>query len=97
MSKKFLPTFKLWLDWLSVQGYVNHSSVLNAADFGVPQNRERIFVVSMLDSRWFFFPESIQLTKSVEDYLEDTVDDRYYKNQEAVDSIIAKLKEKLDG
>lgn len=100
VSKKFLPTFKLWLDWLSGQGYVNHPSVLNASDFGVAQNRERIFVVSMLDDRWFYFPDVIRLTKSVEDYLEDIVDDKYFKSQEAVDSFIAQLseedKKKLD-
>lgn len=94
VSKKFLPTFKLWLDWLSEQGYVNHSAVLNATDFGIPQNRERIFVVSVLDNRWFWFPEGSPTTKRVEDYLEEgPVDAKYYKDQEAVDAFIAQLSE----
>lgn len=100
VSKKFLPTYKLWLDWLSEQGYVNHAAVLNAKDYGVAQNRERVFVVSMLDDRWFRFPDPRPLTKSVEDYLEDEVDEKYYKSQEVVDAFIAQLsdedKQRLD-
>lgn len=100
VSKKFLPTFKLWLDWLSEQGYVNHAAVLNAKDYGVAQNRERVFVVSMLDDRWFRFPDPRPLTKSIEDYLEDEVDEKYYKSQEVVDAFIAQLsdedKQRLD-
>lgn len=100
VSKKFILTFRKWLDWLTEQGYTNHVAVLNANDYGVAQHRERVFVVSMLDDRWFRFPEPRPLTKSVEDYLEDEVDEKYYKSQEVVDAFIAQLsdedKQRLD-
>lgn len=48
-SEKFMPLFREWEMWLRGQGYTNYSAVLNAKDYGVPQNRERIFMVSIID------------------------------------------------
>lgn len=93
VSQKFLPTFRLWLDWLSGQGYVNFVEVLNAKDYGVPQNRERVFVVSMLENTWFNFPQPVELELRLKDLLEDKVAEKYYLSQDRVDKFIAELPE----
>lgn len=91
VSDKFLPTFKLWLSWLDGQGYTNFCQVLNAKDYGIPQNRERIFVVSIKDGGWFHFPQPIPLKLRLKDMLEDKVAEKYYLDQEKVDKFIAEL------
>ena len=48
VSKKFKPHFDEWLDYLESLGYTNYWKALNTKDYGVPQNRERVFVVSIL-------------------------------------------------
>lgn len=80
-SKKFSNQFKLVLDSLSDAGYYNYWKVLNAKEFGVPQNRERVFIVSIrkdLDKGFFTFPEGFPLQKQLKDILEDEVDEKYY-------------------
>lgn len=91
VSEKFLPGFRKWLDWLTQQGYVNFVEVLNAKDYGIPQNRERVFVVSMLENAWFNFPHPVPLEKKLVDMLEDDVDEKYYLAQDKVDKFIASL------
>ena len=60
-------------------GYTNYWQVLNAKDYGVPQNRKRVFVVSILNNLHpFTFPEKIELTKRLKDVLEEKVDEKYY-------------------
>ena len=49
VSKKFMPLFQVWLDYLESLGYKNFYKVLNAKDYGIPQNRERCFVISIRD------------------------------------------------
>ena len=56
VSAKFVDLFNLWQAELEKFGYVNYAKVLNSKDFGVPQNRDRIFVVSILDGDWYNFP-----------------------------------------
>jgi DNA (cytosine-5)-methyltransferase 1 len=91
VSDKFLPTFRLWLDWLAGQGYTNFCEVLNAKDYGIPQNRERIFVVSFLENTWYHFPQKVPLKLRLKDMLEDKVDEKYYLDQEKVDKFVAEL------
>lgn len=91
VSKKFLPTLNLWLEWLRDEGYTNFVQVLNAKDYGIPQNRERVFVVSILGGGEYTFPQPIPLEKTLKDMLEDKVDEKYYLNQEKVDKFISQL------
>ena len=93
VSEKFLPTFRLWLDWLTGEGYVNFVEVLNAKDYNVPQNRERVFVVSMLENTWYHFPQKQELKVKLKDILEEKVDEKYYLDQEKVDQFVAGLSE----
>lgn len=79
VGKKFRPQFYEWLRYLKSLGYTNYTQVLNAKDYGVPQNRERVFVVSILgDHKPYKFPKPIQLNKCIRDILEDEVDEKYY-------------------
>ena len=83
VGKKFKPQFDEWLDYLESLGYTNYWKVLNAKDYGVPQNRERVFVVSILgDHEPFEFPDKMALDKCIADILEDEVDEKYYLSEE---------------
>lgn len=91
VSGKFLPGFRAWSDWLTGEGYTNFVKVLNAKDYGIPQNRERIFVVSILGDAWFSFPQPMELKLRLKDLLEERVDEKYYLPQEKVDKFIEAL------
>ena len=68
VGKKFKPQFDEWLDYLESLGYTSYWKVLNAKNFGVPQNRERVFVVSILgEHEPYEFPKPIPLKKCVGD------------------------------
>ena len=80
-SKKFAVQFKIVLDSLKAAGYNNYWQVLNAKDYGIPQNRERVFIVSIrkdIDNGSFKFPEAFPLKLRLKDMLEDEVDEKYY-------------------
>ena len=84
-SEKFLPFFLKWQSWLSEQGYTNFAQVMNAKDYGVPQNRERLFMVSILGDAWFTFPDKQRLAKRLRDVLEDNVDEKYFLSDKLVE------------
>jgi DNA (cytosine-5)-methyltransferase 1 len=65
-------------------GYTNFAKVLNAKDYGVTQNRERIFMVSILGNASYHFPRPVELTGKVADILEDNVPEYYYVDDEKV-------------
>lgn len=89
VGKKHKPNFDKWLDWLESQGYTNYWQVLNAKDYGVPQNRERVFCVSILGEHIpYVFPEKQELTIRLKDILEDSVDEKYYLSEEKTKQLI---------
>ena len=93
VSDKFITLFLKWCKELESYGYVNYYQVLNSKDYGVPQSRERIFMVSILRTEddpdpYFEFPRPIPLKKCVEDILEDNVPEKYYMKQEVTDRYI---------
>lgn len=80
-SKKFDTQFKTVLKSLEEAGYNNYWKVLNAKDYGIPQNRERVFIVSIrkdIDRELFEFPKPYSLEKRLKDFLEPHVDEKYY-------------------
>ena len=86
--KKNLPGYEKWLEILNNLGYTNYSKVLNAKDYGVPQNRERVFCVSILDDdQGFEFPEKQVLETRLKDLLEDEVDEKFYLSEEQINRI----------
>lgn len=88
VGKKFKPYFEEWLKVLENLGYSNYWQVLNAKDYEIPQNRERVFCVSILNStKPFVFPEPIELPIKLKDLLESKVDERFYLSPEQVAKI----------
>ena len=70
VSDKFIHTFNKWIGFLTSLGYTSYWKVLNGCDYGIPQDRSRIFVVSILNpTKEFAFPKAKRLTTSTEDYM----------------------------
>ena len=88
VSQKFLPGFLKYCAYMEEQGYTTFQQVLNAKDYGIPQNRERIFVISILGDAWFNFPHPVELKLRLKDMLEDKVDEKYYLPQDKVNQFI---------
>lgn len=88
VGKEFKPNFDKFLCKLTSLGYNNYWQVLNSKDYGIPQNRERVFVVSIrkdIDKYGYVFPKKLKLTKVLKDILENTVDDKYYLSHKIVE------------
>lgn len=97
VGKKFKSDFDRWLDKLEQLGYNNYWQVLNAKDYGIPQNRERVFVVSIrkdVDTEGYVFPSPIKLEKRLKDMLEPYVEEKYYLSDEKVAKFSESLKDK---
>lgn len=97
VSKKFMPDFQRWLDKLEQLGYNNYWQILNAKDYGIPQNRERVFVVSIrkdVDTKGYKFPSPVPLEKRLKDMLEPCVDEKYYLSADKVEKLTSQIKEK---
>lgn len=90
VSKKFTPYLKEWIRFLEGQGYSNYTKVLNAKDFGVPQNRERVFMVSILGEVSFHFPKPFTLEKRLKYVLEKDVDESFYLSEKVVNTFLAR-------
>lgn len=78
LSQKHRHNFDAYQEAMEKLGYVNYYKVLNAKDYCVPQNRERVFTVSILGDGDFEFPEPTPLDKKLKDVLENKVDEKYY-------------------
>lgn len=90
VSSKFIDDFNEWQLELVKRGYTNFAKVLNSKDFGCPQNRERIFMVSILDDNAsYHFPEPFPLEKRLKDVLEEDVDEKYYLSKKLVDYVFS--------
>ena len=89
VQKKFSADFRRWREWLIKQGYTNYYAVLNAKDYGVPQNRERVFMVSFLGEHTpYSFPKPFELVRRLKHVLEDEVDEKYWLKQEQIQALI---------
>ena len=80
VGKRFTAEFKIVLDSLNDAGYKNYWAVLNAKDYGIPQHRERVFIISIRNDidHGFHFPEKYELKLRLKDLLEDSVDEKYF-------------------
>ena len=79
-----IKDFAKWLGKLESLGYKCYWKVLNAKDFGIPQNRERCFMISILGDYFYGFPQTIPLTYKLVDILETKVDEKFYLSQKAI-------------
>ena len=90
-SEKFLPGYKKWVHYLYEQGYTSFAQVIDSSKMGIPQHRERIFVVSILGEAWYSFPQPQELKLKLKDMLEDKVDEKYYLDDKKVAEFIGTL------
>lgn len=92
-SQRFKIQFDSILNDIKELGYTNYWKVLNAKDYGVPQNRERVFIVSIrndIDKNSFIFPSPVELKLKLKDVLEDKVDERFYLTESGIGRLIKK-------
>lgn len=86
VGKKFREQFDEWCKYLEELGYTNYHNnykCLNAKDFGIAQNRERIFMWSVLgEHKEYEFPKGEKLTKKLKDFLDKDVEEKYYLSEE---------------
>lgn len=89
VSKKFKADFDKWLDFLAELGYTNYWKVLNAKDYGIPQNRERVFCVSIRgEHKPFVFPKPKELTIRLRDMIDEMVEEKFYLKENTIRSIL---------
>lgn len=100
-SKRFEKEFKSILEDIKKLGYTNYWQVLNAKDYGIPQNRERVFIISIrndVDNNKFQFPQKQDLKLKLKDILEEQVEEKYYLSENAIGKLIeinnSEIKEK---
>lgn len=93
VGKKFKNDFLAWCRTLEELGYKNEWQVLSAADYGVPQKRERVFCVSVRADlgQDFSFPEPVELSKRLIDVLEplEEIDERYFLSDRSIESFVS--------
>lgn len=90
-STKNMTDFQSWLDFLEKKGYKTYWKDLNAYEYGIPQSRKRCIAVSILGNYEYEFPQTVSLSKVMKDYLEDSVDDKYYVVSDKAKTLIDKL------
>ena len=90
LSKKHKHNFDNYIETMNILGYNSYYQVLNAKDYGIPQNRERVYTISIrkdIDNGNFKFPEKEALKIRLKDILEDEVDEKYYLSDDKVSKI----------
>ena len=90
-SKRFKKEFASILKDIEEAGYNNYWRVLNAKDYGIPQNTERVYLISIrkdIDKCSFNFPEKQFLKIRLKDLLEENVDDKYYLSNKAIGRLV---------
>ncbi len=87
ISKKHIHNFNNYIKRMEELGYTSYYQVLNAKDYGIPQNRERVFTISILENENFIFPSKKELKLKLEDMLEDRVNEKYYLSNNKINKI----------
>lgn len=90
VSKKFISDFNAWQSAISSLGYDNYTEILNAKDYNIPQNRSRLFMVSVrkdLGER-YYFPRGFTLERRLKDVLEPQVDEKYYLGDKMIKAFL---------
>ena len=97
VQKKFMASFQSWIDLVAELGYDSEWKVLNATQYGVPQNRERVFMWSVRKDlmRPIVFPEPFPLELTLDDVLEEEVDEKFYLTNDRIDGLIKSTIEEM--
>lgn len=96
IGNKNYADFMEWYSALEEMGYQSYYKILNAKNYGIPQNRERCFMVSILGKYSYQFPKGIKLKNRLKDVLEDRVDEKYYLSQKIIETF-TRRNEKENG
>ncbi len=90
VGKQFKSQFEDWLFYLDELGYDTYWQVLNAKNYGIPQNRERVFAISIRKdlNKSFEFPKPEELKLRLKDVLEDEVEEKFYLGNEKIERFI---------
>lgn len=95
LSKSFVKQFNLWEQRLASMGYSNFVKVLNSKDYGnVPQNRKRVFMISILGNYHYDFPLKTKLKYCLLDFCNKEVDDKYYLSDKFIEYLTRTTSEK---
>lgn len=90
LSKKHRHNFDAYIEKMEELGYESRFQIMNAKDYGVPQNRERVFTISVLGDNNFEFPEKLELSKKLKDILENDVDEKFFLSDEKAMTYVEK-------
>lgn len=94
VGKQFKPHFDKWVEWLEELGYNTYWQIINGKDCGIPQNRERVFAVSIrkdIDTELFQFPKPFDTGIRLKHILDDEVDDKFYINSDAAKKCLSEM------
>lgn len=92
IGQKNIKDFQSWRSKLESLGYSNYVEILNSKDYGIPQNRARAFMVSILGEYHYTFPKKKKLELKLKDLLEDKVDEKYYLSDDVVRGFVINSK-----
>jgi DNA (cytosine-5)-methyltransferase 1 len=87
IGQKNIAQFAKWIEKLESLGYKNYWKILNAKDYGIPQNRERCYMISLRGDYYYDFPKPVKLGSRLEDFLEEKVDKKYYLSEKALNGL----------
>lgn len=85
LSEKFVKDFAEWIAFLDAIGYTSKYAVLNAKDYGIPQNRERCFMVSWQGDFFYDFPAPVKSKLCLADMLEKEVEESYFMKEQVIE------------
>ena len=89
LSEKHKHNVDAYINRLAMLGYDSYTQILNSKDYGIPQNRDRVFVISV---KRFVFPPKQELQLRLKDMLEDEVDEKYFLSEKGVNSVVSRAK-----
>lgn len=96
LSEKNKKDFLEWCGFLESLGYTSKYKILNAKDYGIPQNRDRVFMISWLGEYYYNFPDKKPLSLMLKDFLERSVDKKYYLSEKAIKGFFKHTKESIE-
>lgn len=94
-SEENMPDFIAWQNKLESLGYTNYWQDLNAKDYGIPHNRNRCFMISILGKHYYKFPIPFKLVLKLKDMLESEVDEKYYLSDKLMQNFMSNKTPKL--
>lgn len=96
LSEKNKKDFLEWCGFLESLGYTSKYKILNAKDYGIPQNRDRVFMISWLGEYYYNFPDKKPLSLMLKDFLERSVDEKYYLSEKTIKYFIQHTQESIE-